>query len=346
MRCKRLADALLSTGIEVIFISRISSQPLLSRLSRDFNVIALPSDQFVSDLNSTADNSPPSQSISEIDDAHQVVEALYRNNIRNSDYLILDHYSLGASWEEYLLSELSKSSSFVPYLMVIDDLANRPHICDCLLDQNFFGEHPSFRYDQLVPSTCKKLLGPKYALLSPEYSYLHPLAPFRTSIHRILIFFGGSDIHDLTIISILSCLQTFSSNIAIDVVTGFFNPSLGSIKELCDANPNISLYSDLSSLSALILRADLAIGACGSTQWERSCLKLPSIIVSCAPNQSPISSALHEAGYAYSIGSTTDFTQNKLTSAIEFLSSNYFDYAHKQSLTNGSGCLSVAATFV
>ena len=75
-------------------------------------------------------------------------------------------------------------SDAAPKLLVIDDLADRPHQADLLLDQNFFGEAIHQRYQDLVPPQCRKLLGPHYALLGAEYAQLHPLVPSRT-VHTL-----------------------------------------------------------------------------------------------------------------------------------------------------------------
>ena len=83
-------------------------------------------------------------------------------------------------------------------LLVIDDLADRAHEADILLDQNFFGEGSEQRYQKLVPNHCRELFGPHYALLGPEYSQLHPLVPPRKNVRRILVYFGGVDKDNLT----------------------------------------------------------------------------------------------------------------------------------------------------
>ena len=103
-----------------------------------------------------------------------------------------DHYGLDARWESQLLAGLSGTDA-APKLVVIDDLADRPHQADLLLDQIFFGEATHQRFQELVPPDCRQLLGPNYALLGPEYAQLHPLVPLRNELRRVLVFFGGVD---------------------------------------------------------------------------------------------------------------------------------------------------------
>ena len=83
------------------------------------------------------------------------------------------------------------SMMLLPKLLSIDDLADRPHLADVLLDQGFFGEATEKRYQQLVPRLCCQLLGPHYALLSPEYAQMYPLVPLRSELRRVLVSFGG-----------------------------------------------------------------------------------------------------------------------------------------------------------
>ena len=55
---------------------------------------------------------------------------------------------------------------------------------------------------------------------------------------------------------------------------------------------NVVLHSQLTDLADLMVAADLAIGAGGSTTWERCVLGLPSILVVSALNQEAIGKAI------------------------------------------------------
>ncbi len=116
-------------------------------------------------------------------DASESIEAIQGALV---DWLIMDHYALDAEWERRLRPHVER-------LMVIDDLANRSHDCDLLLDQNLVPENHA-RYRNLVPSTCRLLLGPRYALLGPEYRvWRRSLRPREGQVGRVLVFLGGSD---------------------------------------------------------------------------------------------------------------------------------------------------------
>ena len=108
---------------------------------------------------------------------------------------------------------------------------------------------------------------------------------------RILVYFGGTDKNNLTELTLSSFLKLNRKNIALDIVINSKNLQKEKIKKLSKKNKNIKIYSDLTSLASLILKADLAIGASGTTSWERCCLGLPSIVISIADNQIPIALA-------------------------------------------------------
>jgi UDP-2,4-diacetamido-2,4,6-trideoxy-beta-L-altropyranose hydrolase len=169
--------------------------------------------------------------------------------------------------------------------MVIDDLANRPHECDLLLDQNYYRDLDS-RYQGLVPEQCVTLLGPEYVLLRPEFTQARARLRARDgTVRRILVFFGGSDPTNETekVMEALSLLGR--PDIEVDVVVGLANPKRDAIQALCGALPNVSFHCQVSNMAELILNADLGVGAGGAAMWERCYLGLPTITVVFAANQ-------------------------------------------------------------
>ena len=78
---------------------------------------------------------------------------------------MVDHYALDVRWESAMRTQAR-------HIMVIDDIADRQHDCDVLLDQNFY-ENMQTRYTGKVPPYCRLLLGPRYALLRDEFRELH-----------------------------------------------------------------------------------------------------------------------------------------------------------------------------
>ena len=248
-------------------------------------------------------------------DAAQCLEVLVEAGITSASWIVADHYGLDACWESQLLAGLSGSEP-APKLLAIDDLADRPHQADLLLDQNFFGEATHQRYQDLVPPQCRKLLGPHYALLGPEYAQLHPLVVPRTELRRLLVFFGGVDPDNLTGRVMEALVDPALADLSVDVVLGLHSPHRQAVKALVARRAHTTLHGPLPSLAGLIARADLAIGAGGATTWERACLQLPSLVVAIAANQLPFSEALDQAGHLQLLGDGASVTAEQIRSAL------------------------------
>jgi len=164
-------------------------------------------------------------------------------------------------------------------IFAIDDLADRTHDCDQLLDQNLFADMHT-RYASKVPEDCRLLLGPEYTLLQPIYAELHDRIPPREGpVRRILISFGGADRDNLTGRALAAFLSLNRPDIDVDVVISGSSLYIHGIREQVAGRDNIHLHSNLPTLAPLMARADLAIGAAGTTAWERVCLGLPGLVV-------------------------------------------------------------------
>jgi UDP-2,4-diacetamido-2,4,6-trideoxy-beta-L-altropyranose hydrolase len=226
--------------------------------------------------------------------------------------LVVDHYAIDVRWENYLRPSVEQ-------IFVIDDLANRVHDADFLLDQNLI-ENFKHRYDKKIPKDCISLLGPKYSLLHPIYQELRKTCKIRFGpIKRILIFFGGADPMNMTgmVLSAFISLKRF--DIEVDVVINNSSPHIHSIFQQKAGLSNIHLHMNLSSLAPLIMAADLGIGACGISSWERLCLGLPSIVITIADNQHPIAKELHKLGLVNWVGSFDNVNEKIIVQTLDSL---------------------------
>lgn len=222
-------------------------------------------------------------------DASQTLEVHARNA---TDWLIVDHYALDVNWERSLAEAVGQ-------VMVIDDLADREHECAVLLDQNLGRE--SVEYEALVPRSCTKLIGPQYALLRPEFAELRPTSLERRhspELKRILISLGGVDRTNVTgqVLEVLSN-STLPPETELDIVMGGSAPYLEAVKRQASGlffRATVSV--NVSDMAERMCRADLAIGAAGSTSWERSCVGLPTIMLVLADNQKSAAKALSDLG--------------------------------------------------
>jgi UDP-2,4-diacetamido-2,4,6-trideoxy-beta-L-altropyranose hydrolase len=226
------------------------------------------------------------------------------------EWIVSDHYALDVRWETQLRAHTQN-------LMVIDDLANRTHACDLLLDQNYYPT-ANERYFDLVPASCRLMTGPRYALLRPEYAQ-HRCSnpPVRDSLRRVFIFFGGSDPHNLTGAALEALSGASLRHLTVDVVVGVNNPHRRQLERQASERPNTALYGPLAHLAALLSRADLAIGAAGTTTWERMCLGVPSLVVCVAENQRSSAEALAREGMIIYLGTERDAGVKNFVSAME-----------------------------
>ncbi|MFM5236706.1 UDP-2,4-diacetamido-2,4,6-trideoxy-beta-L-altropyranose hydrolase [Aeromonas veronii] len=197
-----------------------------------------------------------------------------------SDWLIVDHYQLDRRWEQPL-------AALFPQQLVIDDLADRPHEATRLLDMTPYRQ-PADYGESLFEEV--PLLGPGYAPLRPEFARLRPVALARRasnrSIRRLLLSLGAMD-SDNHLSRILPQIDQLPIPILeIDLVLASKAPHIDTLKEvMAKSRHHVKLHLDANNMAELILQADLAIGAGGTSCWERATLALPTLLFTLADNQ-------------------------------------------------------------
>lgn len=227
-----------------------------------------------------------------------------------TDWLILDHYAIDSRWEKGVRSQVKR-------IMVIDDLADRSHDCDLLLDQNL-NEDMDLRYQGLVSTKITMLLGPEYALLQPVYMMLHKKVHIRKNpVKRIFIFLGGADKNNVTELALCAFLKLNRPDIDVDIVLSANKSSSEAVRKLSDNLCNIHIHNNLPTLAQLMFQADLSIGAGGSTTWERLCLGLPTLVITLADNQHSVTKNLHNLGLVNWIGHSDTIDENTIKKQLE-----------------------------
>ena len=298
MRCLTLADALAARGVDCQFICRAHPGNLIDYiLGKGYVVHALPMVHEASAGSTTdsLDASAPTPAhrhwlgATLAQDAEACAPILAA---QRPDWLIVDHYALDARWECALAPHYRK-------LMVIDDLADRPHDCDLLLDQTFSRDAADYR--PLVPAGCRLLCGSQYALLRPEFSVLRPYSLQRRThsrLRQLLVTMGGVDKDNATG-QVLQALRAYAlpPDCEITVVMGPQAPWLNAVRQQSQTMPwPTRVLAGVSDMARLMTDSDLAIGAAGATSWERCCLGLPTIMLVLADNQHQVAQGLKQAG--------------------------------------------------
>jgi UDP-2,4-diacetamido-2,4,6-trideoxy-beta-L-altropyranose hydrolase len=315
MRCLTLADALVSRGAKVSFVSReLPGHMTDSVRSQGYDVDLLPAPKSTFSARSDDVSHAEWLGVDWRQDGSETKAVLESKQI---DWLIIDHYAIDHRWEDLLRPVVSN-------VMVIDDLADRNHRCELLLDQTF-GRQDS-AYQGRVNTGCRLVLGSRYALLRPEFELARPGALKKRKefdgIEQVLISMGGTDPDNVSEI-VLSGLEKvrWESSPQIHIVLGPHAPHLEAIQLLAkESQLSIEVLVGASNMAELMVHAEIAFGSCGTTSWERCCLGLPSLTTINAENQRQVFEELARREAIFSLGDHTKLTPALVAAKVnEFL---------------------------
>jgi UDP-2,4-diacetamido-2,4,6-trideoxy-beta-L-altropyranose hydrolase len=309
MRCLALAEALRPRGADVVFVSRrLPGAADVAITSAGFTILTLPGD--------TGESPSPDE---DAEATRAVLAAQWPATSlgRTADWIAVDHYRLDARWERSV-RDLGGA------VLAIDDLADRPHDCDVLVDPSRLPDD-RWPYDRLVPAGCRQLIGPRYALLRREFREAR--APALTARkgrrpHRVLVSMGASDEHDASSKVVRALSRLPAGAIAIDVVAGPSNPHAASLRSLCEQREAFTFHERVTSLASLMAAADMAVGTGGVSSWERCCLGLPAVVLSVAANQEGLARSLEACGAAVWLGGYGDVSESDVADAVARLLDN------------------------
>ncbi|WP_413432507.1 UDP-2,4-diacetamido-2,4,6-trideoxy-beta-L-altropyranose hydrolase [Crateriforma spongiae] len=320
-RCLTLADALARTEARCTFVCRPHSGHLIEWIeSQGFPVRQLPFGETLSSDPTSWLGAP--QAI----DAVQTRKAIGEETF---DWLITDHYAIDRTWQRPMRQVADR-------IMAVDDLADRFHDADVLLDQNFQID-PAARYFDLLPEHCAGLYGPGYALLRSDFAARRPPIAFPESRsgsgspRRVMLFMGGMDAPNVTgrVLRLLmdSHVQSQLAEMPthLEVVAGSSNPHLRELGVLCDhtrmmVGLEATLRVQVADMAGLMRDVELAIASGGSNTWERCCMGLPTATIAAAENQVEVSSLMHQHGASRYLGRNETITDSELIAGLrEFL---------------------------
>ncbi|MEO0316126.1 MAG: UDP-2,4-diacetamido-2,4, 6-trideoxy-beta-L-altropy ranose hydrolase [Pseudomonadota bacterium] len=297
MRCLTLADALRERGAACRFVCRELPGNLIAEIrQRGYQAHVLPSPTTAYYRPAAAPAHAAWLGVTPALDAEQTLAALGAG----VDWLVLDHYAVDAGWESLLRPACQR-------LLVIDDLAERPHLADLLLDQNL-GRRAA-DYEALLPAGCRRLIGPAHALLRPEFAARRAASLARRQagkLRQVLVSMGGIDKDNATgaVLAALP-LGLLPGDCRIIVVMGAHAPWRDAVAaQVADLPWPAEMRVSVADMAMLIADSDLAIGAAGTSAWERCCLGLPSLTAVLAANQQSGAAALQAAGCVELIGKT------------------------------------------
>ena len=333
-RCINLANALSKQGFKSLFIINNNEKKI-------HNLIKSNNHQF-KDLDIREEKKYKNNSVKNFKswlghawqkDATETLLILKEYSV---EILIVDHYSLDWKWENKIRTNIN-------YIVAIDDLNNRKHNCNMIIDQNYRKSYQALYQNNLNP-TCKLFLGPKYSLINPVYAK-YKKKVFSSKIKKILIFFGGGDPNFLTELILENLSDKFFQKIKINVVTGMNNNRGLIIKNKYKNNKNIKFYERLTDLASLLYSSDLAIGALGINTWERMCVGVPSLVISTGKDQEIFAKLLKDKRFIYLLGYAEKIKKIKLKNDLrKYFLKKYSkkDLLNLQKIVDGNGSMRVA----
>ncbi|PYE32757.1 UDP-2,4-diacetamido-2,4,6-trideoxy-beta-L-altropyranose hydrolase [Idiomarina fontislapidosi] len=309
MRCLALAVALEKKGIKIFFLSRPHEGNLISFVrDKGFSVV---------ELGLPKENTPTTNGYeqwlgaSSRADAMESLELLA--DIQGTVWMVTDHYGIGDSWEKAIRKRVDKVVS-------LDDLANRKHDCDVLIDSSF--ERKAADYEGLVAEGTRILTGTKYCLLRSEFGQTRQKAVQRTfelPLNRILVTLGGVDIHNITKLVISELDQSnIPDNTHLDVVIGPASPHADALQTRANQSRlRVDINQGVNNMAERLMLADLCIGAVGSSVWERCCLGCPSLVATIAANQAEGTRKLESSGVVVSFSPLVPGELKRVVDAID-----------------------------
>lgn len=203
--------------------------------------------------------------------------------------VVFDHFRLAAR-DHYRIAGGRPS-------LAVDDLADRRLGVDMVLDVG--PDRRAEDYKDIVEPGTRLLLGPSWALVRPEFVLVRAAALARRAksetVGRVLVSLGLTDVGGITA-RVVDRLLPRLGEAGLDVVLGREAPSLGEMERLAARDPRVALHVETHAMAGLCAAADLAVGAGGSSAWERCAVGLPGVTLMLAANQEPGARALAAAG--------------------------------------------------
>ena len=313
MRCLSLADAFRARGLACVFLSRDhegSAAGLVA--SRGHRVQSL----------GPAVAADPKNHATWIGsdmmwDAADTAAAIYNlSGNAGARILFVDHYGISAPWERAL-----RASCHV--LAVLDDMNDRPHDCDLLVDQNL-GKTARF-YKGLIPEHALVLAGADFAPIRPEFAEERPGSLARRmdgeTQRRIFVAYGGIDADDsssLTVAAIEALRERSEfADLAADVVISSRAPHIDALRRrISAAGPHICLYVDTPAVARLMSHSLVACGGGGVTALERCVVGLPTLMLIQASNQEQMGNSIELSGAGRVIGRSSEVALAEIREAL------------------------------
>lgn len=329
-RCMALAKAFKCLGVPSVFLTRDLDGNISNKIIK--NGFSLKYIRY------RCANSPDEFNVKF--DITETIQAL--SKLKNV-LLVVDHYDVCLTWRIEIKQKVNT-------LVLINDFLSDDNYFDYLINQNLYKKKT--QKDQFKKFQKKILLGPKFALLSEEYSdYKKQILltcngkKSHTQYLTCLINFGGADEDGITLKTVEAIINYGFQNIKFIVVCSEKSIHFNNLNNIATGLDNFQILPSQSSLARLFLKADFAIGAGGVSTWERFCLGLPTIMTSLSSNQLHNVNILGKKGFVLGIKDVTGSFDEDLIKCIKKVADvSYLEKIRERifCLVDGFGSLRVA----
>lgn len=297
MRCLSFAEFLRARGHDVVFVVR-HILPALQQLllDKDFSLVHLPATK---EPYSAAAKYGHWLGVSEETDAAQTLMM-----INDIDWLVVDHYGIGCDWENAVAERIK-------HVLAIDDLVNRPHVCQLVVD-------PNVARVATVESDSTVLSGADYAFIRSEFLNIRAQAEIRMQVDTVLLFFGGVDSKNMTMMALQAITPLLDAGAIkkVVVVLGQASPNRAEVETYC-VDPAIELHIQTNNMAELMTQADVIIATASSANWERCVTGTPALLCVVADNQIAIAQEAARARSGINLGLAEDLTAELISNALK-----------------------------
>lgn len=306
VRCLVLAEELSKLNANIHFICRDhegSAHQLI--LDLGFELHLLPGKRIELPSNDYKDWLGLSQK-EDVEQCNQIMSGL------NVDHIIIDHYSIDIEWE---------SRAICQNLTVIDDIADREHVCLFLIDQSLVNTKSS--YDLLMKGDYT-YIGNENIILREEF---RSCDNWNNSYQNsVFVCMGGSDPRNKT----TQIVHSLKNNTDLIGTIGTINVVVGSsftsrnelLNELDDSPIDIAIQTNSKEISKHMTDSHFSIVSCGTMVLESCSLGVPTIGIILADNQTPTAAYLSNKQAIYSVAMDANIAESLNHIVSNLLSNN------------------------
>lgn len=231
--------------------------------------------------------------------------------VHHADWVVLDHYDFSAAQVERL-------GSTGIHTLIIDDFLNRAaYRGNLLLNQNAESGHAEAYRGRGFRG--RLLLGPRYALLRPEFAEAAPPSEsVPTRADRLLVTMGSADSVRATELALAALALIEDPALEVHVVIGPANPRGAALRAKFPGARWV-WHEPALDMAALLRETELVIGAAGVTTLELACVGAPALLMVLADNQELLAQSTEAAGAALNLGWYTQLEPVTLAARIQTL---------------------------